>query len=80
MLSRVVPTLILLATAGFSARPAAAHLGHFGEVAGHSHWIAGAALGLAAAIALWAGTRGRKTDEPSESAPEQETGDEASEP
>jgi len=50
--------LILLAAAG----PAAAHVGHLGEVAGHGHWVAGAAIGLAGAIALWAGTRGRKQE------------------
>lgn len=42
------------------ASPAAAHIGHLGEVSGHAHWIAGAAIGLAGAIALWVRTRGRK--------------------
>lgn len=82
MLSRAFPTLILLGAASVSARPAAAHLGHLGEVAGHSHWIAGAALVLAGVIALWAGTRGRKGDKPadlSQEAEAMETSDEASE-
>jgi membrane protein implicated in regulation of membrane protease activity len=41
--------------------PAMAHVGHLGELAGHDHWVAGAALGVAAAITLWAGLKGRKS-------------------
>ncbi|MEO0913063.1 MAG: DUF6732 family protein [Pseudomonadota bacterium] len=39
---------------------AAAHVGHLGEVAGHSHWIALGAIGLAGAIAVWAGLKGKR--------------------
>lgn len=39
--------------------PALAHVGHLGEVAGHSHWIALGAIILAGAVAAW-GAKGRK--------------------
>ena len=44
------------------ATPASAHIGHLGEVAGHSHWIAAGALG-AAALAAWLAGKGKKTEE-----------------
>lgn len=30
-----------------------AHAGHFGEFAGHDHWVAGLALGAAVGVAVW---------------------------
>ena len=60
MLLRAVLALSPLAAAGVVAGPAIAHVGHLGEVAGHSHWVAGAAIGLAGAIAIWAGSRARR--------------------
>ena len=60
-------TILLL----LAASPAAAHPGHLAEVAGHGHWIGAAAIGLAAAIALWGALKGEKTveeDEPEEDA------------
>lgn len=36
-----------------SASTAAAHPGHFAEVAGHAHWIGLAAAGAAAVLAGW---------------------------
>lgn len=35
------------------AGPAFAHVGHFGTVAGHDHWIAGVAIGAAVGLAAW---------------------------
>ena len=32
------------------AAPAAAHPGHLAELAGHNHWVAGAAIGAAIAL------------------------------
>ena len=50
---------------------ATAHVGHLGELAGHDHWVAGAAIGVAAAITLWGALKGRKTgDTPEEEAEE----------
>jgi hypothetical protein len=46
----------------FAATPAYAHLGHVGEVAGHSHWIGLAAASAAAAIAIAVSTLGKKKD------------------
>lgn len=40
-----------------------AHLGHVGEVAGHTHWIGIAALGLAAGVAALLPSRKRKKAE-----------------
>lgn len=34
------------------ATPAAAHIGHLGEVAGHGHWIGLGAIGLAVLVGL----------------------------
>lgn len=46
----------------FAATPAQAHLGHVGEVAGHSHWIGLAATAAAAAIAVAVSALGKKKD------------------
>ena len=40
--------------------PAFAHIGHLGGAAGHDHWLAGAAIGIAAGITLWGFAKGRK--------------------
>ncbi len=56
----------------FLASPAAAHVGHIGEVASHDHWVAGAAIGIAAAIALWGVLKGEKDEEPEEELEEEE--------
>jgi len=45
------------------AMPALAHTGHLVDVAGHDHWLAGAAIGTAIAIALWGALKGRSTAE-----------------
>ncbi len=58
-----------------SPQMAMAHLGHVGELAGHSHWLGlGALAAAAAAIALL--PKGRKKDE---DAAEEETAQEAGE-
>jgi len=49
-------TVLITATAGMVLFPdlARAHLGHFGDLAGHSHWIGLAGLAAAGAGAmLW---------------------------
>jgi hypothetical protein len=53
---RAVLTLTLIAIAS----SASANIGHVGEVAGHDHWIAAGALGLALGLTLWAALKGRK--------------------
>ena len=55
-------TLILLLVAG----PALAHPGHIADVAGHDHWIAGAAIGLAIGLGLWGALKGRKEKDATE--------------
>jgi len=39
-----------------------AHAGHLGELAGHDHWVAGAAIGVAVGVAAWGWLKGKKTD------------------
>jgi len=70
---------ILLPTTALMAAPGAAlaHPGHVADVAGHDHWVAGAAIGVAIALGLWGALRGgRKEDEPAETDAEDQ-GDEA---
>jgi len=52
--------------------PAHAHVGHLGEVASHDHWVAGAAIGVAAAVTLWGLLKGKKDAEPEDEAVEEE--------
>lgn len=58
----------------FTASAAVAHPGHWGELAGHDHWIAGAAIGLAGLAAIWGALKGKKAKE---DAPEEELEEEA---
>lgn len=37
-----------------------AHVGHLGSVAGHDHWVAGAAIGAAAALTIWGLLKGKR--------------------
>ncbi|MGR3499097.1 MAG: DUF6732 family protein [Limimaricola soesokkakensis] len=69
---------ILLPTTAFTAAPgmAFAHPGHMAGLAGHDHWVAGAAIGLAIALGLWGALKGgrKETDEAHDAEPQ---GDEA---
>lgn len=70
-MNRIFITLpMLLVTA-----PASAHVGHLGEIAGHDHWVAGAALGAALAVSIWGALKGKKDAEEAE----QDTSDEGEE-
>jgi putative Mn2+ efflux pump MntP len=40
-----------------------AHPGHWADVAGHDHWVAGAAIGLAGLAAIWGALKGKKAKE-----------------
>ena len=40
------------------AQSAAAHPGHLIEAAGHDHWVAGAAIGLAILAGIWGALKG----------------------
>ncbi len=60
----------------FGATAALAHVGHLGGMAAHDHWVAGAAIGVAAAITLWGVIKGKskQAEETSDEAePEEET-------
>jgi hypothetical protein len=63
-------TLILTLLPGM----ALAHLGHLGDLAGHDHWVAGAAIGVAVVVGVWGAVKGRKDKEP---APQEAAEDEA---
>jgi putative Mn2+ efflux pump MntP len=54
---------LILATFGTTA---AAHPGHWADVAGHDHWVAGAAIGLAGLAAIWGALKGKKAKEEAE--------------
>ena len=43
-----------------SANPALAHVGHLGDLAGHDHWVAAGALGVAGLVAVWGALKGKK--------------------
>ncbi len=67
---RVLLSLMLV----FAGSVAMAHPGHWGELAGHDHWVAGAAIGLAGLAAIWGALKGKKKDpEPEEEESEEET-------
>lgn len=51
---------------------AAAHTGHWGELAGHDHWLAGAAIGIAVIIGLAGAAKGRKKDDDPDAAEAEE--------
>lgn len=54
---RLTAVLLILA-----ATPAAAHPGHFADLAGHSHWIALGALVAAGTLAAWLAGKGKKEE------------------
>ena len=47
----------------FGASTAQAHVGHFGDLAGHDHWVAAGAIGAAIALAGWNILKGKKDKE-----------------
>lgn len=58
-----------------SGSAAVAHPGHLTDVAGHDHWVAGAAIALAGLAAIWGALKGKKAE--AEEAPEEELEEEA---
>ena len=60
----------------FSCFPlsAMAHPGHLTDLAGHDHWVAGAAIGIAVGLGLWQAAKGRRGKPETEQDPE--TGEE----
>lgn len=55
-----------------AAQSAMAHPGHIGDLAGHDHWVAGIALGLAGLVAVWGAVKGKKKDDQPADTPEEE--------
>ncbi|PJI92988.1 hypothetical protein BC777_1855 [Yoonia maricola] len=60
---------VMLICAGSSAL---AHPGHWADVAGHDHWAAGIAIGLAGLAAIWGALKGKKNKDAEEAEPEEE--------
>lgn len=56
----------------FAGTAAAAHPGHWGELAGHDHWVAGAAIGLAGLAAIWGALKGKRKDDAEEAEAEED--------
>ena len=69
---RGILTLILT----FAGSAAVAHPGHWADAAGHDHWAAGIAIGLAGLAAILGALKGRKEKE-AEAAPEEDAEGEA---
>lgn len=42
---------------------AQAHPGHLADVAGHDHWVAGAAIGIAILTGLYGALKGKKAEQ-----------------
>jgi len=61
----------------FAGTSAVAHPGHWADVAGHDHWVAGAAIGLAGLAAIWGALKGKKAKEDAEAEIEEELEEEA---
>lgn len=60
-----------------SSGPAFAHIGHIGEVAGHSHWIALGGIAIAGAIALLGARKKSDKSEPDDDPEEIQDDEEA---
>lgn len=56
---RLIAVLMLM----LASTSAAAHPGHWTDVAGHDHWVAGVAIGLAGLAAIWGALKGKKADD-----------------
>lgn len=65
----ILPRLALPAGLFLVPAPAFAHVGHLGELAGHSHWVGVAAVAGAAAVAGLVALRGRKRRSDQDAAP-----------
>jgi len=59
---RPAPTALTI-LALLPATAASAHPGHIAVVAGHDHWVAGAAIGLAVVLGIWGALKGKDADE-----------------
>ncbi len=68
--------LILTVLLSVTSQVAWAHPGHLADVAGHDHWVAGAAIGAAILIGLWGALKGKK-DADANAEPEPELEEEA---
>jgi hypothetical protein len=66
---RLTFATILAAIPVASGTAASAHPGHLADLAGHDHWVAGAAIGIALGLGAWAAWKGRK-DKAAGAAPE----------
>ncbi|MCA8884826.1 MAG: hypothetical protein KDA50_13920 [Rhodobacteraceae bacterium] len=66
---------LLLITFVLSSVPglALAHPGHLTDLAGHDHWVAGAAIGVAVVLGAWTALKGRRKSDRADAAGEDDT-------
>ncbi len=57
---------LLIAVALVWANAARADPGHLADVAGHNHWVAGAAIGAAIAMGVWGVLKDRRKNRTAE--------------
>jgi hypothetical protein len=57
---------VLFSTFTLFTTPVFAHVGHVGELAGHDHLLAGAALGAAIGLAIWGALSGKDKEKATE--------------
>ncbi len=57
-------SVFLIAT--FTAQSAAADPGHLIGVAGHNHWLAAGAIGVAIAAGIWGALKGKREEDEAE--------------
>jgi hypothetical protein len=69
--------LLLTSILTMTGTAVAAHPGHWAEAAGHDHWAAGVAIGLAGLAALWGAAKGKKAKEEIEETEEDAEGEAA---
>ncbi|WP_371156651.1 DUF6732 family protein [Jannaschia sp. 2305UL9-9] len=72
----MIRLLTLAVPAAFATTPARSHTGHFGELAGHDHWVMGAGLAAIGAAAAAAWLKGRKARSEEEASSDEDTADE----
>lgn len=63
---------LLIVSFVISASGAAAHPGHMADLAGHDHWVAGAAIGLAILTGIYGALKGKKDTDRAEETAEDE--------
>lgn len=78
-LPRFVCRCMLAVLVTLSASAAWSHPGHLAGLAGHDHWVAGAAIGLAIALGLYGALKGKTSNPEAAEAQSEDRAGEATE-